>query len=175
MSDSVVSPSHYNQGAVECIDAIWETGNGRGYCIGNAVKYLWRAGLKGEELEDVEKASFYLRYLLSKLAPEKHADPRGAAEPATAATAATVGWKPEDEADRIWFYVGHWSPKLPENLRGERFVELKAAPSCSYAGPALSLPRPYDSPQDDDPGAFADSIGASDWHYGVPARVVRRL
>ena len=162
-SDSVVSPSHYNQGAVECIDAIWETGNGRGYCIGNAIKYLWRAGLKGEELEDVEKASFYLRYLLHKLAPEKHADPRGAA------TAATVEWKPADEIGRIWFYVGPDSPNLPENLRGERFVEITAAPYCSYAGPALSLP-PHHNPE-----ALADFVGASDWHYGTPARAVRRL
>jgi hypothetical protein len=171
MSDSVVSPSHYNQGAVECIDAIWETGNGRGYCIGNAIKYLWRAGLKGEELEDVEKASFYLRYLLSKLAPEKHADPRGATP---------VGWKPEDEADRIWFYVGPDSPKLPEipeNLRAlGRFVELKAASFCSYAGPALSLPGDNDDAlYAHNPEAFADFIGASGWHYGVPARAVRRL
>ena len=172
MSDSVVSPSHYNQGAVECIDAIWETGNGRGYCIGNAVKYLWRAGLKGEELEDVEKASFYLRYLLSKLAPEKHADPRGAAEPATVGR---VGWKPEDEADRIWFYVGPGSPKIPANMRGGRFVEITAAPYCSHAGPALSLPRHNDAPFNDDPNAFADFIGASDWHIGDPDRAVRRL
>lgn len=67
MSDPVTSPDHYNQGKIECIDAIWEAGFGEAYCIGNALKYLWRAGRKGEKVEDLAKASFYVRYLLFKL------------------------------------------------------------------------------------------------------------
>lgn len=98
MNDNVTSPPHYNQGAIECIDAIWESGNGRGYCIGNAIKYLWRAGLKGEEVEDIEKAAFYLRYLLSKLSSE-HTDPREAVK------TAVPEWSPLCEKGRVWIYV----------------------------------------------------------------------
>jgi hypothetical protein len=31
-----------------------------GFCIGNAIKYLWRAGLKHDELEDLKKAQWYI-------------------------------------------------------------------------------------------------------------------
>lgn len=57
--DSVNSPSHYNNhpSGVECIQ-ITEHFN---FCIGNAIKYLWRAGLKGDAIEDLEKAAWYIR------------------------------------------------------------------------------------------------------------------
>ena len=62
--DSVLSPSHYNNGDIECIDAIrsalGEDGF-RAWCRGNAIKYLWRAGLKGDPDEDLRKAVFYAR------------------------------------------------------------------------------------------------------------------
>ena len=54
-------PSHYNGGEVEVIDLIEQWG--LGFCLGNAVKYICRAGRKGgkEELkEDLEKAIWYL-------------------------------------------------------------------------------------------------------------------
>jgi len=43
---------------VECIQ-ITEHLN---FCLGNAVKYIWRAGEKDQakEIEDLEKASWYL-------------------------------------------------------------------------------------------------------------------
>lgn len=31
-----------------------------GFCIGNAIKYLWRAGEKGDALEDLKKARWYV-------------------------------------------------------------------------------------------------------------------
>lgn len=57
--DMVNSPPHYtaHPSGVECI-VVTEHMN---FCIGSAMKYLWRAGLKGEELEDLEKASWYIR------------------------------------------------------------------------------------------------------------------
>lgn len=60
-SDAVDHPSHYNQGGVEVIDAIeaW----GLGFNLGNAVKYVARAGKKGgpeKLLEDLRKARWYL-------------------------------------------------------------------------------------------------------------------
>jgi len=31
-----------------------------GFCLGNAVKYIWRADLKANAVEDLEKAAFYI-------------------------------------------------------------------------------------------------------------------
>ncbi len=57
-ADPVNRPSHYTQhpSGVECI-VITEHMN---FCIGNAIKYLWRAGLKGDAIEDLEKALWYV-------------------------------------------------------------------------------------------------------------------
>ena len=58
MSDNVNHPSHYNQGGVECIDAIkGATVNKSPFeaiCVANVIKYLWRYEEKGG-LEDVMK------------------------------------------------------------------------------------------------------------------------
>lgn len=62
MSDMVNSPAHYNQGEIECIDAIRVALGYEGfvaYCRGNAIKYNWRAGLKLDEKEDLRKAAWY--------------------------------------------------------------------------------------------------------------------
>jgi len=31
------------------------------FCLGNAMKYIWRAGLKGDAVEDLRKAVFYIQ------------------------------------------------------------------------------------------------------------------
>jgi hypothetical protein len=56
--DPVNAPMHYcaHPSGVECI-TITEHMN---FNIGNAVKYLWRAGLKGGALEDLKKARWYI-------------------------------------------------------------------------------------------------------------------
>ena len=61
----VNSPPHYNQGGVECIDAIQAAlgPNFKYYLQGNIIKYLWRFDYKGKPLEDVEKAKWYLNKL----------------------------------------------------------------------------------------------------------------
>jgi hypothetical protein len=59
--DNVNHPAHYNQGSIECIDAI-KAATGSGfvkYCTGNVIKYLWRYDNKGG-LEDLKKAAWYL-------------------------------------------------------------------------------------------------------------------
>lgn len=58
-SDSVNHPSHYTEhpSGVECID-IAEHFN---FNLGNALKYIWRSGKKGNPLEDLEKAAWYIR------------------------------------------------------------------------------------------------------------------
>jgi hypothetical protein len=65
--DVVERPAHYNAGTVEAIDAIRSAlGDDAfaAYCRGNALKYLWRAGLKGPAAEDVRKARWYLAMAL---------------------------------------------------------------------------------------------------------------
>ena len=66
-NDPVNHPKHYTYGGAECIDVIWEMGHGPAFCLGNAIKYLWRAGHKGSALEDVKKSQFYLNYFISKM------------------------------------------------------------------------------------------------------------
>lgn len=64
MSDPVNHPSHYTAGGVECIDGI-EAAIGvdgvTAFCRGNAIKYLWRAGKKGDQVEDLRKALWYIQ------------------------------------------------------------------------------------------------------------------
>lgn len=57
MNDTVDNPSHYtaHPSKVECI-AITEHMN---FCLGNAIKYIWRADLKGGS-EDLKKARWYI-------------------------------------------------------------------------------------------------------------------
>jgi hypothetical protein len=56
--DAVNHPKHYtgHPSGVECIQ-ITEHMN---FCLGNVMKYIWRAGEKGDALEDLRKARFYL-------------------------------------------------------------------------------------------------------------------
>ncbi len=68
--DMVNRPPHYTLGAVEAIDAIesaLDPTEFSGYCKGNAMKYIWRSGLKSYDWrEDIEKAVWYLNRLLGK-------------------------------------------------------------------------------------------------------------
>jgi len=60
--DSVNHPAHYTSGDIECIEAIEAALGTTGfvdYCKGNAIKYLWRAGLKWDAKEDLQKAAWY--------------------------------------------------------------------------------------------------------------------
>jgi hypothetical protein len=63
-NDNVNHPSHYNDGKIEVIDFIED--KNLGFCLGNAVKYISRAGKKdkSKEAEDIKKAIWYLnRYI----------------------------------------------------------------------------------------------------------------
>lgn len=66
INDPVNHPSHYTQGDIECIDAIRASMTDEafiGYLKGNCIKYLWRAGLKNDVIEDIHKAEWYLHKL----------------------------------------------------------------------------------------------------------------
>ena len=64
-SEKVNSPAHYNNGKIECIDAI-ESMLTRdefiGFLRGNILKYQWRYNLKNG-IEDMEKAEWYFNRL----------------------------------------------------------------------------------------------------------------
>jgi len=57
--DAVDRPSHYTQhpAGIECIQVVEHLG----FNVGNAIKYLWRQGLKDNRLEDLQKAAWYIQ------------------------------------------------------------------------------------------------------------------
>lgn len=59
LSDPVNHPNHYTQhpSGVECI----QVAEHFPFNLGCVIKYIWRAGLKGDALEDLRKALFYLQ------------------------------------------------------------------------------------------------------------------
>lgn len=70
-NDMVNHPTHYasDPSGVECI----EITRHRNFNIGNAIKYLWRAGLKdsNKTIEDLEKAIFYINDEINRLRGSK--------------------------------------------------------------------------------------------------------
>lgn len=65
--ETVNNPDHYKgkdnpYEAIKVIDA-WELG----FCLGNAVKYIARAGAKGDKVEDLQKAMWYIQHEIDGL------------------------------------------------------------------------------------------------------------
>ena len=58
MNDVVNNPKHYTNhpSGIECIQITEHMG----FCLGNAIKYLWRADLKNDAIEDMQKAIWYI-------------------------------------------------------------------------------------------------------------------
>lgn len=68
-SDMVNNPPHYKLAHLEPIDAmesIFNEDELAGFCIGNALKYIWRWRNKGG-LEDLKKAQWYLNRFVNKV------------------------------------------------------------------------------------------------------------
>ena len=63
--DNVNHPAHYKMGGIETIDFL-EAKN-LNYNLGNVVKYITRADYKGNKIEDLKKAQWYLNRELSNL------------------------------------------------------------------------------------------------------------
>ena len=65
MIDNVNHPPHYRShpSGVECI----EITEHMDFNLGNAVKYIWRAALKGNAVEDLEKAAWYINREIERL------------------------------------------------------------------------------------------------------------
>lgn len=65
-ADSVTHPAHYTShpSGIECIEVTQDLN----FCLGNAIKYIWRAGLKSDNVvEDLSKAIWYLEREISRI------------------------------------------------------------------------------------------------------------
>lgn len=76
--DPVHHPSHYASGRFEVIDIIEDKlglDGLRGFCLGNTLKYVCRAGKKNptKTVEDLEKGEWYLHHYIEKM-KEKEAE-----------------------------------------------------------------------------------------------------
>lgn len=65
MSDPVNHPRHYTKhpSGVECIQITEHMT----FNLGNAVKYIWRADLKGKQVEDLKKAVWYINREIERI------------------------------------------------------------------------------------------------------------
>lgn len=65
MSDPVNHPQHYtsHKSGVECIDVTEHMS----FCIGNAMKYLWRHQEKGNPIQDLKKSVWYIQREIARL------------------------------------------------------------------------------------------------------------
>lgn len=73
--DVVNHPAHYTShpSGVECITVTEHMC----FNVGNAIKYLWRADLKGSALEDLEKARWYVDREIKKRTEKINSSPTG--------------------------------------------------------------------------------------------------
>ena len=71
INKNVDHPNYYNQGKIEVIDYIED--KNLGFHLGNAVKYISRAGLKdpSKTIEDLEKAIWYIERYIQFLERDK--------------------------------------------------------------------------------------------------------
>lgn len=67
--EQVNHPKHYTShpSGVECI----EITEHMSFNLGNAIKYIWRASIKGKEIEDLRKAKWYVDREIQRLLKEK--------------------------------------------------------------------------------------------------------
>ena len=75
MSDNVKHPSHYNQGGIECFDALRAALGDKymGFLIGNVIKYCWRYEHKNG-IEDLQKAKAYIEEAIKEMESQQTKD-----------------------------------------------------------------------------------------------------
>jgi hypothetical protein len=68
VKETVNHPDHYNNNpsGIECIDVVEHMS----FNLGNAIKYLWRAGHKGNFVEDLKKAIWYIEREITRSSNE---------------------------------------------------------------------------------------------------------
>lgn len=67
VNGNIDHPNHYNSGKIEVIDFIED--QNLGFCLGNAIKYICRAGKKDpdKEIEDLKKSAWYVNRRIKEL------------------------------------------------------------------------------------------------------------
>ena len=108
--NNATNPSYYNSTKISPIDYIED--QNLGFCLGNAIKYISRAGKKNPstEIEDLEKAMWYIERRIKELQAEKpsirvcgnckwyiHSTYSCAIRPT-----ATTNFKPDEDTCKIW-------------------------------------------------------------------------
>ncbi len=63
-----INPDHYKSGGLESIEVI--EAFSLGFCLGNVIKYVLRAGKKDDIVQDLKKARWYLDREINKLQNE---------------------------------------------------------------------------------------------------------
>ncbi len=74
MEPDPINPAHYknSKSGVECIEITQHMN----FCLGNAMKYIWRAHDKGNTIEDLRKAMWYIDREITRLCKEISKDLR---------------------------------------------------------------------------------------------------
>jgi hypothetical protein len=109
VTDLVNHPPHYTShpSGVECIEVVEHMS----FNVGNAVKYLWRAGEKGNQLQDLRKAAWYVNREISRLADGANDAPEQEPEEAGRCEMQTGPW-------RCVVFAGHEGPhRYPSEVR----------------------------------------------------------
>lgn len=151
MSDSVNHPAHYTEhpSGVECIQITEHMG----FNLGNAVKYIWRADLKGSAIQDLEKARWYIDRELVKRgvatepaeerrfkADEKTRQELGFHYPFDGAWSTPASAEPTETEWPTWQEVPNYvayrsniaSGAMWMNMRGRRYTKMLARSSDSH-------------------------------------------
>ena len=65
INDNISQPKWYTNhpSGVECV----EITKHMNFCLGNAIKYIWRAGLKDDAIQDLKKAEWYIKCEIERL------------------------------------------------------------------------------------------------------------
>lgn len=75
MTDNVNHPAHYeSNGPFECIELTEQYD----FCLGNAIKYVWRHMDKGHPVEDLNKALWYIQREIDTTDSDYFPSPMGA-------------------------------------------------------------------------------------------------
>lgn len=97
---NTIEPSHYNEGRKYTPISVIELAN-LGFCLGNVVKYISRAGRKGSYIEDLNKAHWYL---LRRLEQAKPMDKRYKI-PAIESVAIAIDWNLSLNLKYVLMYI----------------------------------------------------------------------
>jgi|SRR6516162_4802178 hypothetical protein len=85
MDDPVNHPKHYTQGSIETIEMIdlicADYSGSEGASLGAVVKYISRAPYKGQKLQDLRKAHWYLGHLIELIEAKEKSAGQEAATP----------------------------------------------------------------------------------------------